>query len=266
MKKMYFISETKLEHIIQRRIEEAFTSAAHDYERELLMKQANISMLQGQINPHFLYNALECIRGQALLENCSDIADAAQALSLFFRYSISSPNDFVTLSEELGNVKNYVTIQQYRFKNRFTLEIQTDSGDISNALVPKLLLQPIVENSILHGFENQTEGGRITLSVFCSKYHLRILISDNGQGMDTETLALLTEQINHPDTRLTPDSTRRFGIALANVNKRIQLFFGPEYGLSICSCPGNGTDVEIIVPVRYSSGNAGTGPAKPYKI
>lgn len=254
MKKFYLLSEDKLEKIIQKRIDEAFASTAKNYEQELLMKQADISMLQEQINPHFLYNALECIRAQALLDDCPDIARATHALSLFFRYSISTRSAFVPLKEELENVRNYVTIQQYRFKNRFSLVIQNDDeAAISDALVPKLMLQPIVENSILHGFRNITEGGRITVHLFQTERHIHITVSDNGEGMDTETLHLLSEVLFSPENHYAPQKERRFGIALGNVNKRIRLFFGSEYGLSLYSTKGIGTDVELIFPLRFSS-------------
>ena len=122
---------------------------------QIFDKQTELTALQSQINPHFLYNTLECIRGQALIDDNREIAKMTEALSAFFRYSISKKGNFVTLREELDNINNYMLIQQYRFNNRFTLEIMIDEEDkvAYDYLVPKLIIQPVIENAIFHGLE-----------------------------------------------------------------------------------------------------------------
>ncbi len=164
-----------------------------DAERDRLERQIEIAMLQAQINPHFLYNTLECIRGQALAAGETDIADTTQALSRLFRYSISMRNDAVPLRDELDNVRNYMKIQQYRFRDRFTLEIRYDEGEpeLLDGILPKLTLQPIVENAVVHGFKQKAGNARIAIEIVGTRRHLNILVSDNGQGMNAEMLERL---------------------------------------------------------------------------
>lgn len=255
MGRLIIMTEEKFERLVAERIAAAREQQQRDYEQELLMKQANLTALQNQINPHFLYNTLECIRGQALMEDSPDIAAAAQALSRFFRYSISGKSDIVTLREELENLKNYVAIQSYRFADRFTL--QTDlggDGSALDALVPKLSLQPVVENAIIHGFSAITSGGIVSVSVRRAEGNLRITVSDNGCGMDAVALAALRRTVageEQPD-RPVSASGRRSGLGLQNVDKRIKYRYGAEYGLSIQSVPGCGTDVELFLPFRLT--------------
>ena len=147
--KWMILSEKKLEQMIARRVEEARVVENADYEKEMLLKQANLQALQSQINPHFLYNTLECIRGMALLEDKENIADIAWSLSCFFRYSISGPSNVVTLRDELENCQTYARIQNYRFQDRFILHIE-GGPEAYEAMLPKLTLQPMVENAILH--------------------------------------------------------------------------------------------------------------------
>lgn len=252
MKKYRIISEKKIEELIQERICNYVKDMNRDYEREILMKQANIATLQGQINPHFLYNSLECIRGQALIQGAAEIADTTQALSKFFRYSISSKSDVVTLKEELDNVINYMKIQQYRFKDRFNLAIKYDKDEerILNAQLPKLTLQPIVENAIEHGFEQKSSDAMIKIEIIDTKKNLNIIVSDNGRGMNVETLnSLLGEMENERSDKSSEKEGTHIGIAMNNVNRRIKLFYGEEYGLFITSIENIGTDVEIHIPL-----------------
>ena len=196
MARLMIMTEQKFERLVRARIDEFAKVQRRNYEQELLMKQANLSALQSQINPHFLYNTLECIRGQALMEDSPDIAAAAQALSLFFRYSISGKSDIVTLREELENLKNYVAIQSYRFKDRFSLRIDIEDADtVMDALIPKLTLQPIVENAVVHGFSSTVSGGLVTVTVRLVEPNISVVVSDNGKGMDEDTLMRLNRTI-----------------------------------------------------------------------
>jgi two-component system sensor histidine kinase YesM len=245
--KLYLMTGKKLDRIIQEHLD-AFAGISNDsYEREILMKQANIQALQSQINPHFLYNALECIRGQALIDGSEAAAEIAQALSRFFRYSISSKSDMVSLKEELENIKSYFTIQQSRFKNRFSYSIfMDDAGEtVKESFLPKLTLQPIVENAIQHGFADIVSGGVLEIRIRRIDRHISIVISDNGKGIDAEELENIRETIVACNG-INGAAHSRVGIL--NVDRRIKLHFGDEYGLSINSCPGTGTDVELFFP------------------
>lgn len=220
------------------------------YARKMLNKQAEIDALQSQINPHFLYNTLDSIRGKALMQDSEEIAEMTEALSTFFRYSISNRNNTVTLEEELENIQNYLKIQMFRFDNRFRLNIiDIDQKVLEKCKLPKLTLQPIIENTILHGIERKLGSSTITISATKTEKRFILTISDNGCGMSEETLLSLQAKMRGEDNSSLEYSSKRTGIALPNVNRRIKLLFGEEYGLKVLSTLGLGTDVEIILPI-----------------
>ena len=237
---------------------ERITDSARNIEQsskyQLLQKQAQLDAMQSQINPHFLYNALDSIRGLALEQNASDTADMVEALSVLFRYSISQSNNIQTLERELNNINNYIMIQQYRFKNRFTLinKIDLDDDQLMSYPVPKLILQPIIENAIYHGFNNNPANNKITLNAYATQSRLIISIIDNGSGMDDQTLTSLNKRLIEGDsdtTIITSSDTKSSGIALLNVNSRLRLLFGEDYGVSVLSTKGIGTEISITLPL-----------------
>ena len=249
--KYRIISEERLENLIEKKAQEYAERINESYEREILKRQMDMAALQNQINPHFLYNSLECIRGQAMLYDVPKIADTAQALSKFFRYSINTKSDTVTLKEELDNVEDYMKIQQYRFRDRFFLKVACEEADkqVLMTVLPKLTLQPIVENAIMHGFADKLKNNYISVNIMMTEKHVNIVVSDNGKGMDTETLQKLNYKLNHPQKLEETMQGNHSGIALSNVNRRIRLFFGEEYGLTVQSVANMGTDVEIHIPL-----------------
>ncbi len=229
---------------------------------ELFDKQTALMALQSQINPHFLYNTLDSIRGRALIEGNREIAQMLEALAAFFRYSISGRDKPVTLRDELANIKNYMMIQQYRFNDRFSLEIVIDEEDeiAYDYRIPRLIIQPVVENAVFHGLEEMPGGGKIVIEIVLTDENLILIISDNGKGIAPATLKRLNERIHHPE-RLAEESEetragghRDTGIALPNIHRRIQLLYGEAYGVQVYSTPGQGTDVEITVPAGGASG------------
>lgn len=224
-----------------------------DLELKLLQNQTTVRMLQSQINPHFLYNTLDCIRGEALLQGADDLATMTKALSSFFSYSISKSGTLVTIRDELQNVKNYFLIQQFRFNRRFILEMDYDSKDfeIMNNLIPRLTLQPIIENSISHGFSAKTDDCRITLSMEKSDRKIYVRCSDNGIGMSAHQLEEITEKlrVGREDLLETPeDGGDVHGLGLANISNRIRLLMGESYGLQIFSMENVGTDIVVCLP------------------
>lgn len=226
---------------------------------EIFDKQTELTALQSQINPHFLYNTLESIRGQALLDDNLEIARMVEALAAFFRYSISRKGNLVTLRDELANIDNYMMIQRYRFNNRFSMEIIIDEEDEAayDFLIPRLIIQPVVENAIFHGLEEKLEEGKVTIEVIVTEQNLIITISDNGTGIESKKLAILNVRIHDRNIQLEDgrnSNQRNTGIALPNIHKRIQLLFGEEYGVNIYSTVGQGTDVEITIPANYQRG------------
>lgn len=249
MKRIYIITEDKLQKLIEERSSQIEAEKNRKLKEEVIEKEALLSSLQSQINPHFLYNALEGIRGQAILEGSDVIADIAKALAGFFRYSISSRENISTLHEELKNIKDYLKIQQFRFGNRFHIEIKYEEDDyeVMQTILPKMTLQPIIENAIAHGFEHTTRDATIVTTIIRTEKNVNITVSDNGTGMNSAALKTLNEKIRDGDIEQNRGSSHN-GIAMPNVNQRLQLLFGKEYGIHISSIEGMGTDVEIHIP------------------
>lgn len=224
---------------------------SREYSQELLHKQMEFKVLQNQINPHFLYNTLDSIRGNALAIDAIEIADMTEALALFFRYCISQKDDFVSIEDELSNIRNYFHIQRYRFGNRFDLQVLCDTpAALSNFVIPKLILQPLVENGIYHGLEPKAGSGTITVRVTATSQHLIITVSDDGRGMSPEQLTAVKAKIAQGQTSLSKQKTG--SIALNNVHQRIQMFFGEAYGLHMFSTPNMGTKAELFLPALTS--------------
>ncbi|MFA9462813.1 MAG: sensor histidine kinase [Velocimicrobium sp.] len=214
-------------------------------------KQAEYLALQNQINPHFLYNTLEGIRSEALCAGIEGVAKMSEALSLFFRYTISNVENLVTLEDELKNVENYCIIQQFRFEDRLRVIVELDAENEQELLIakmPKLMLQPIVENSIYHGLEEKLGQGIVKIRVRTTAERLTITISDNGLGIPEDTVDKLNKKLRSVELIQVEAEGRSGGIALANVNSRIQLLFGEEYGLYVYSTLHEGTQVEITLP------------------
>lgn len=225
---------------------------------DLNKRQAQYLALQNQINPHFLYNTLESIRGEALIAGLDSVADMTEALAKFFRYTITKVENLVSVEEELDNCETYFGIQKYRFGDRLNLHVEYDESEyekIMNCRIPKLTLQPILENSIIHGTELKLEAGNICIHFECTQDRLVIRISDDGVGMDEETLEKLNRKLGRAHDSLGTEDEKKGGIALANVNNRIHLIFGDEYGMHVYSVPENGTDVEISIPLTFMDGD-----------
>jgi two-component system sensor histidine kinase YesM len=219
----------------------------------LSKRQAQFLAMQNQINPHFLYNTLDGIRGEALSEGNESIAKMTETLSQFFRYTISNLETLVTLEDELANVRNYYSIQRYRFGDRIAMVVlfendETDRELLLQAKVPKLILQPVFENAIIHGIEEIPEAGRIVIECQYTGKNMILRVSDNGVGMSSERLRELNDRVSNIYDSFERDSDATGGIALTNVNNRIKLLFGEDYGIHIFSEIGVGTDVEITLP------------------
>ena len=223
---------------------------------KLNKRQAQYLALQNQINPHFLYNTLESIRSEALIAGLTEVSDMTEALAGFFRYTISKVENLVSVEEELQNCETYFKIQQYRFGERVQLTIECDRKEreeIYHCRLPKLTMQPILENSIIHGTECKIGVGHLKIHLERTGKRLLIRISDDGVGMDEKTLANMNESLQKSARIMSnQESETKGGIALINVNNRIHLLFGEEYGLHVFSMPGVGTDVEISLPAVTS--------------
>lgn len=224
------------------------------YDRE----RAEIISLQSQINPHFLYNTLEGIRSEALINGDEAAATMTEALANYFRYNISNKKDIVTVGEELDNIDNYIKIQQRRFGSKIAYEIEYDTGreEVREARIPKLTLQPLVENAIYHGLEKKADKGTVRVYAVTTQDRIVLRVTDDGPGMSRATL----EEVEQNIEGMPADGTSREchgGIALANVHRRIRMLYGNAYGLTISSALGVGTQAEVTLP--RSSDASGDG-------
>ena len=223
--------------------------------RKFQQKQAEYLALQNQINPHFLYNTLEAIRADALLADCEDIAETTEALATFYRYTISNVQEFVTFSDELDNVQNYFTVQQCRFGDKLSMEVEIENEALLEARMPKLILQPLVENAIVHGLEGKIGQGTVRIEIENSENCLFLRVRDDGVGFPQEQVDRMNAQfagkIAQEESR--QETPKRGGIALGNVNSRIRLMFGEDYGLRIYSAEGVGTECILTMPLSFQN-------------
>lgn len=233
---------------LQNMIEKYQSMVAKEYSTGIMKKQAELDALQSQINPHLLYNTLDSIRGIAIAQGADNIEAMTKALSDMFRYSISRKGPQVKLKEELANIRNYIMIQQYRFNDKFTVA-ETIEPDVRDCLIPKLIVQPIVENAVFHGLEPKQGHGNISIQAYRTEKRLIILIEDDGIGMPREDLIDLNDcLVSGKDVE--PHGTSHTSSGLFNVNKRIRLHYGEEYGLRIYGSESHGTSVEISLPIQ----------------
>ena len=205
------------------------------YVNKIALKEYELKALQAQINPHFLYNTLSMMNWMAIRSNQMDISKVTLALSTFYRTALSKGEDMVTVENCIRNMEAYLEIQLTMHDNNFTVEWETDP-EIKNEKMPKLLLQPVVENAIEHGIDEKEEGDKkISLSFKGVGDDVVITVRDNGMGMEQEKAeTLVTYQAK--------------GYGLKNVNDRIRLLYGEEYGIRIFSAPGEGTNVVMRFP------------------
>lgn len=212
--------------------------------RELLVKTTELRALQSQINSHFIYNVLESIKMMAEIEERYDISDAVTSLGELLRYSMRWSNSMVHLEEELNYIKAYMALQNLLYDFTVDLIIQVPEEYYSQQ-IPKMSLQPLVENAVMHGIEEAGVDAEITISLQEVDDHVEIEVTDTGQGMTDRELDLLQKRIKSP----LNTEKKRGGIGLRNVQERLHLCFGPQYGLYFYSKPGRFTTVVVKLPL-----------------
>ncbi len=213
------------------------------YEKKLSSKEAELKFLLAQINPHFLFNALECITWQATMRGEEELSEMVWSLGQLLRAGIYMKEDEkITIREELEYINFYLYLQKVRFGDKLQTDIRVDDDRILDMLVPKLCIQCIVENAVVHGLENKRGAGVMSLHAQAVDDRICIRISDNGVGFDVSTLY-------SPEGEMTaPSDGGRSHIGIYNTDKRLRLFYGEEYGLTIQSVRGEGTEVLIVLP------------------
>lgn len=223
--------------------------------------QAELRVLQAQIKPHFLFNTLESINGLALRGEGRKVSEMVTRLGNMLRISIQDQEE-IPLGEEIRHLQSYLEIQQYRFSDLFTYEIDIPPHLYSSILL-KLTLQPLVENSIQHGFEGITYPGVLRISAYAERGHLVLCVEDNGIGIPQEMLARFEYMAEDPPEDMLAEGaeslssiTERRGLGLRSVADRIRIQYGAGYGIFICSAPGYGTVIRCIIPL-YEQEEAG---------
>ena len=242
--KVYMGGSYEIQHLgrsigdMARRIQELMEDIVTEHESK---RKSEFDTLQSQINPHFLYNTLDIIVWMIENEQKNEAVRVVTALARFFRISLSKGKSIIPVRDELEHVRNYLMIQQMRFKNKFTYQIEEEPEVLGLASL-KLMLQPLVENAIYHGMEFMDGDGEILVRAGLQDGKLCFLVADNGLGMTEEQVEQILAGQPHTSSR------RGSGIGVKNVNERIRLYFGEEYGLSIDSEPDEGTRIRICLP------------------
>ncbi|MGN7380478.1 Inner membrane protein ypdA [Chlamydia abortus] len=231
------------------------------YEQQLRLSRTELKFLQSQINPHFLYNTLDTIYWTAKNYEASEISEMVLNLSRFFRLSLNKGKDTFTVEETMGHLNYYIRVQQLRFLDQFTVEYEI-SEDSKHLYILKLLLQPLVENAILHGLEKKQSGGHLRIVSRLEDDHLQLTVQDNGVGISAEKLRYIRQELAAAASVVSSAHSAEpvedlFG--LRNVVSRIKLYYGSEARLSIDSQEEVGTTVLLSIPMsdRLTTGNGG---------
>jgi sensor histidine kinase YesM len=222
-----------------------------EYVLEKKKKAAELDALMAQINPHFLYNTLESIVWKGRAIGSEEISEMAYSLGKFFRISVNRGKIIVPIEEELNHVQAYINIQKIRYGNKFDFIIELQNEHIKKYKTLKLILQPIVENSIMYGIEDLDGRGYIKIYISEETNRLIFTIEDNGVGINETRLAEINNRLSNlaEDHTISNEIKETKGIGLTNVNQRIKLYFGKEYGIRIDRKNDTGITVKIIVPI-----------------
>jgi two-component system sensor histidine kinase YesM len=215
------------------------------YVAEIQRRDAEIQLLQHKINPHFLFNTLEAIRMKAIQGGQEEVSEMIAVLGYIYRWNVKGSGMFVRLEEELDYIRSYLYLMKLRYKDRIQIEYNIPD-EILNYGIPKITLQPIVENAVKYGIDFESKGSnQITINGQLEGHLLILSIQDNGNGIELDRLYLLQQALNHEQI---PNGN--IGLGIANVHQRLRRLFGAEFGVAIDSFPGKGTLVTLVLPAR----------------
>jgi len=228
------------------KIRELLTAKINEHDN---LQKAELKALQAQINPHFLYNTLDTIVWMAEANKSAQVIEMACALSSFFRIALSKGNDWITIQQEIEHVRSYLAIQKMRYQDILDYQIEVDETLLNHTIL-KLTLQPLVENALYHGIKTKRSGGKIIVRVNHAEDENMLLlhVEDNGVGFTPYKLAKIQAMLAEDSGEIM---MKESGFGLDNVNRRIKLYYGMQYGLSINSQYRDGTQVTIVIPSRY---------------
>lgn len=229
----------------QRLSEQLHKEAMERAEMEKRLEATRMDLLQSQIKPHFLFNTLNTISGMAELEDAEKTDSMIRSLSRLFRYNLHTTDQYVSFSQELEVARDYLYLQQMRFGDRVQYELpgpdSVNAAYIGNIMVPVFLLQPLIENAVIHGIAKKEQGGKITISADKTEDALHVQVSDTGVGMDPDTLQGLIRKLKGEPSDV------HVGIGIGNLYRRLTALYG-EDSMKISSEAGKGTQVALMIP------------------
>jgi two-component system sensor histidine kinase YesM len=215
------------------------------YKLQLKGKEAELKALQAQINPHFLYNTLDTIFWKAQKLKDKDIGEMVYALSQLFRLTLNSGREFTTIAREKQLIECYLLLQKRRYRQKLDYNINIDDSILGYS-IPKLIIQPFIENAIVHGIKAKNMEGVVTVSGFSRDGKITFVIEDTGEGMDEDTLRTVITALSVDE----PESASRSGYAIRNVQDRLKIHYGDQFELNIESEYGKGTRVVVTIPAQ----------------
>jgi two-component system sensor histidine kinase YesM len=218
--------------------------------QERQKREAELRSLQAHIKPHFLYNTLDTINWMARKRGADDVAEVVASLSSLFRIGLSKGNDIILLSEEMAHIQSYLTIQKARYRDKLNYSIHMDPV-LQDVMILKIVLQPIVENAIYHGIKERRGSGHVDIHAKEENGCLVISVTDDGKGIPSDKLQELRVKMNSLyNVNEEKGESVNFGYGMMNVQARIKLTYGEQYGLNMDSELGKGTIVTIHLPIQ----------------
>lgn len=234
-----------LDSEINRMIKQLNRLIGQNYIQKIENKQMKLQNLRLQINPHFLYNTLEVVSSLAAVKKSFEICDICECLGEILRYSLGKKQgEFVDLKQEIFHTRNYLYIQQVRFADRFQVVYHIDDK-LMERKIPRFILQPIIENAVLHGLNGKPGKGTLEISAYADQEFLIIQVKDDGRGMSPEELDKVKNLL--VDLESKPQDNNSIGIS--NVNRRIKVICGRRYGIDISSTSGQGSCFQLMLPL-----------------
>jgi two-component system sensor histidine kinase YesM len=228
-------------HNINALMQQVVEKTEQNNKLELAQREIKLKMMASQINPHFLFNALESIRMSAHIKGEKEIANVVRLLGKLMRKNLEIGREHAPLKEEIEMINSYLHIQQFRYEERLNFELDVDKG-LLNMLLPPLAIQPLVENAVVHGLENKPEGVTVKLQILANSDIVMVKVSDDGLGITPERLAEVQQLITDQEE---PTRSR---IGLRNVHQRLVMCYGEQAGLQIWSVYGKGTEISFNIP------------------
>ncbi|OCT15637.1 hypothetical protein A8709_16370 [Paenibacillus pectinilyticus] len=225
-----------------RRIQELLSNINWEQKKK---REYELALIQAQIKPHFLYNTLDVIYTLSEMGRTRDVQRTTKALADFYRAALSQGRETITIEEEIRNVKDYLSIQRIRYSDVFTFELDIQN-DVLSGQIPKLTIQPLIENAIYHGLKTKGSLGLLTVQGEIVDRKIKMVVRDDGVGMDPDRLKAIVKKTSSPQEAV--------GYGFRNVNDRIQLYYGEDYGLQIKSEQGQGTEVTLWLPFQSEEG------------